>query len=101
MEFLKKINDSTWRMNVLVQPGAKANELAGKHAGRIRVRIQAPPVDGKANKSLRSYLAKILGIRKKQLSIEKGLTQREKSVIICDVDETLWKCFINRYNNFN
>lgn len=101
MEFLEKIDDSTWRVKVLVQPGARKNEVAGRHAGRIRIKIQAPPVDGKANASLCSFMADALGVRKNQLSIEKGLTSREKSLIVSGVDEVLWKCFSDRYNNFN
>jgi uncharacterized protein (TIGR00251 family) len=100
-EFLEKINDSTWRIRVLVQPGARKNEVTGRHGDRIRIRIQAPPVDGKANRYLCSFLAEILGIRKNQLSIEKGLSAREKSVLVSDVDELFWKNFLNRYNNFN
>jgi uncharacterized protein len=100
-EFLEKINDSTWRIKILVQPRARNNEIAGRHGDRIRIRIQAPPVDGKANRFLCSFLAEILGIRKNQLSVEKGHTAREKSVLVSDVDEHFWKNFLNRYNNFN
>lgn len=100
-EFLEKINDSTWRIKVLVQPGARINEVAGRHGDRIRIRIQAPPVNGKANRYLCSFLAEILGIRKKQLSVEKGLTARKKSMLVSGVDELFWKNFLNRYNNFN
>lgn len=98
MDFLERIDDSTWRIKVLVQPGSRINEISGRHSGRIRIRIQAPPVDGKANRSLCSYLADILGIRKSQLSIERGLGSREKSVIVRNVDRYLWKNFENRYN---
>ncbi len=101
MQFLEKINDSTWRIKVLVQPGSRKNEVAGEHAGRIRIRIQAPPVDGKANNYLCAFLAEFLGIKKKQLSIEKGLTGRQKSVIISDIDEDLLKSFMNKYDKFN
>jgi uncharacterized protein len=100
-EFLEKINDSTWRIKILVQPRARNNEVAGRHGDRIRIKIQAPPVDGKANRFLCSFLAEILGIRKNQLSVEKGLTAREKSVLVSDVDELFWKNFLHRYNNFN
>jgi uncharacterized protein len=101
MKFIEKINDSTWRMKVLVQPGTKTNEVSGRHDDRIRVRIQAPPVDGKANKFLCSYLAEVLGVKKSQLTVEKGFAGRKKSVIVSDVDETLWKCFMKKYDNFN
>ncbi len=91
IDFVEKIDGSTWRLKVLVQPGATINKLSGVHAQRIRVRVQAPPVDNKANKFLCSYLARILGIRKNQIRIEKGLTSREKSLIVSGVDEATWK----------
>lgn len=101
MEFLEKIDDSTWIMKVLVQPGARTNEVAGEHGGRIRIRIQSPPVDGRANKFLCVFLAGILGIKKNQLFIDKGLTSREKRVIVSGVDEELWSNFMKKYNNRN
>lgn len=84
-----------------MQPGARTNEVAGRHEDRIRVRIQAPPVDGKANRSLCSFLAEILGIKKSQLAVEKGFAGRRKSVIISDVNENLWTCFLKKYDNLN
>ncbi len=98
MEFLEKIDGSTWRIKVLVQPRAKTNEIVGKHAGRIKIKIQAPPVNGKANEFLCSFLSDVLGVRKNQLTIEKGSGARHKSIIICNVDGDLWNNFVKRYN---
>ncbi|RQD61791.1 MAG: YggU family protein [Desulfonatronovibrio sp. MSAO_Bac4] len=101
MDFLEKIDDSTWRVRILVQPGAKNSEIQGIQENRLKVRIQARPVEGKANKDLCSFLAQAIGIRKSQLQLEKGLTSRQKSILISGVSEDLRKIFIKKYNHFN
>jgi len=65
-----------------VQPGASASELAGVHAGRLKIRLAAPPVDGKANQELIRFLAKQLDIRKSQLAIIAGNHSRDKTVLV-------------------
>lgn len=47
-----------------------------------KLRLQAPPVDGKANKALLKYLAKKLACRKQRLLILKGATSRHKTILI-------------------
>lgn len=101
IDFLERINDQTWRMKLLVQPGARTSQVAGRHGGRIRIRIQAPAADGKANKHLLSFLADVLGIKKQQMCIDKGLTSRQKSVIIYGVNDDLWSTFLRKHNGFN
>jgi hypothetical protein len=65
-----------------VQPGAKRTEMAGKHGGRIKVRLAAPPVDGKANEALVEFLAEHYGVPRRSVTIESGLHSRQKKVTI-------------------
>ncbi len=65
-----------------VQPGAKRTEFAGKHGDRIKVRLAAPPVDGKANEALIEFLAAEYGVPKRNVTIESGLSSRQKRVAI-------------------
>ena len=44
-------------LEVRVQPRASRSEFAGLHGDRVRVRLQAPPVDGRANAALVEFLA--------------------------------------------
>lgn len=67
---------------VRVVPGARKSELIGEAAGRLRVRLQAPPVEGKANKELLKLLARELGLRKNQLALARGDRSREKTVLL-------------------
>lgn len=65
-----------------VQPGAKRTEMAGTHGGRIKVRLAAPPVEGKANEALVEFLAGHYGVPRRSVTIESGLHSRQKKVTI-------------------
>ena len=69
-------------LNVRVVPRAARNEIAGELGDAIKVRLQAPPVEGKANRALVAFLADRLGIRKGDLTVETGLHYPEKTLRI-------------------
>ena len=76
-------------IRIKATPNAKQNEIIDwitvPHVGPVlRVRIQSPPVDGKANKALCQFLAKSLGLSKSQVSLVKGTTSRIKSFEVPD-----------------
>ncbi|WP_413289930.1 DUF167 domain-containing protein [Bdellovibrio sp. HCB337] len=70
------------RLSLFVQPKSSKNEIIGPHNGALKIKITAPPVDGKANAELVDFLSEILGIPKRQIEILKGETGRNKSVEI-------------------
>lgn len=70
----------TLHLNIKLQPSASKNEIVGLEGEFVRVRVQSPPVDGKANKALINLLAKELGVKKAQVSITAGQTSRLKRV---------------------
>lgn len=70
------------RLVVHVQPRAKKSELAGRHGDALKVRLQAPPVDGAANEELVRFLAESLGVARRAVTITGGLTSRRKTVEI-------------------
>jgi uncharacterized protein len=65
-----------------VQPGAKRSELAGMHGEALKVRLAAPPVDGKANAELIRFLADAFGVPQRNVGIVRGATSRTKVVRI-------------------
>jgi len=65
-----------------VQPGASRTEFAGKHGDRIKVRLAARAIDGKANEALIEFLAAHYGVPKRSVCIEAGLRSRQKRVAI-------------------
>ena len=69
-----------WVLNVRVQPRASRTELAGLLGERLKVRLQAPPVDGRANEALLEFLACLCGLPKSRVSLDAGQTSRDKRV---------------------
>jgi uncharacterized protein (TIGR00251 family) len=65
-----------------VQPGASRTEFAGKHGERMKVRLQARAVDGKANEALIEFLADHYKVPKRNVRITAGLKSRQKRVQI-------------------
>ncbi len=63
-------------------PGASRNEITGVIGDRLKVRISAPPEDGKANRAICKIVAQALGVRANQVSIEGGSTNPQKIVRI-------------------
>ncbi|MBK9176030.1 MAG: YggU family protein [Flavobacteriales bacterium] len=63
-----------------VQPGAKRTEVAGTHGDALKIRLAAPPVDGKANDALLSYLAQQFGVPQRQVELVSGAASRSKRV---------------------
>ena len=76
-EVLDPTNMET-RLAVRVTPGAKRNSITGFTGGVWRIKIAAPPVEGKANEALVNYLSEVLGVRKSSFSLMKGETNRNK-----------------------
>ncbi len=81
------MSDSIVRIAVKVQPGARKNVITGYSDSVLRVKIAAPPIEGKANKELIAYFSDILDVRKSAITIEKGQTSRNKLISIEGVDE--------------
>jgi len=69
-------------LRVQVQPRASRNELAGYHGDRLKVRLTAPPVAGRANASLLEFMAELFGVPKNRVSLLSGETGRAKRVRI-------------------
>jgi len=69
-------------LRLLVVPGASRTEVVGLHGDRLKVRVAAAPEKGAANKKLLNFLAKVLGVPKKAVSLTTGAQSREKVVAI-------------------
>jgi uncharacterized protein len=69
-----------------VTPNAPANAVLGETDGVIRLKIQAPAVDGKANAALVAFLAEVLRVPKTAVSLQGGLRSRLKRVAVEGLD---------------
>jgi uncharacterized protein (TIGR00251 family) len=63
-------------------PRASKNEIRGIHGEALKVRLQAPPVEGKANQALIRFLSEALAVPRSQITIASGETGRNKTVLI-------------------
>jgi len=65
-------------LRVRVHPGARRNDIAGLHAGAVKISISAPPADGRANQALIELLAELLHVPRARISLVSGATGRSK-----------------------
>ncbi len=70
--------DGRITLTLHIQPGAKKNEFAGCHGDALKIRLAAPPVDGKANDALVKFVAEALAIPKSAVNLKSGQTSRRK-----------------------
>jgi uncharacterized protein len=70
------------RIAVKVVPGAARDQIVGPHGDRLKVRVAAPPEDGKANKAVCSLLADALGLKRAAVTVIAGPSSSEKTIRI-------------------
>ena len=75
------------RVSVHVQPRASRSEIVGLHGAALKVRLQAPPVEGAANDALIALLAERLNVPRRAVRVVSGATSRAKTVEIDDTTE--------------
>jgi hypothetical protein len=69
-------------LQLRIQPGAQRTGVAGVLGERLKLRIAAPPVDGKANEQLLAFLAEEFGVPRSQVELVSGETSRDKRVVV-------------------
>lgn len=69
-------------LNLHVQPGARHSELAGLHGKALKVRLAAPPIDGRANEALQKFFAALFSVPLRQVELKQGAHSRHKVVAI-------------------
>jgi uncharacterized protein (TIGR00251 family) len=72
----------TTELRVYCQAGARYTQVDGWHDGRLKIRLKAPPVEGKANKALVEWLSQRLGLPTSQMRISAGAKSRFKTLQI-------------------
>ena len=75
-------DEATVRIALRVRPGAKKNAVLGRREDTWKITLQAPPIDGRANRACVEYLAKLLGLKRSAVSIVKGEKSRDKVIEI-------------------
>jgi len=67
---------------VRAQPGARKNAVVGEHGDALKVAVTAPPEDGRANEALTELLRDWLGLKRSQVALAAGATNRNKQFLI-------------------
>ena len=65
---------------------SRRTEVAGLYGDTIKIRVAAPPVEGRANEEIISFLAEALGVPKKEVKIKSGASSRIKTIAIKGID---------------
>ncbi|XP_044256958.1 UPF0235 protein C15orf40 homolog [Tribolium madens] len=65
-------------ISILAKPGAKQNAITSINSDGVGVQINAPPSEGEANTELVKYIASVLGLRKSDVTLNKGFKSRNK-----------------------
>lgn len=76
--YLAEGRDGTVLIRVYVQPKASRNAVVGIHDGAVKIAVTSPPVDGKANQAVAVFLAKTLGVAKRDVTLNTGQSSRRK-----------------------
>jgi uncharacterized protein len=74
-------------LNVRVTPRSRRDEVIGWNEGELRVRLRAPPVEGRANEALRRFLAERLDVPLADIELVGGLSSRSKRVSLIGLSE--------------
>jgi uncharacterized protein (TIGR00251 family) len=72
-------------LRLRVVPNAKRSQVVGVHGDALKVKVQAPAVEGKANEALLEFLAEKLGVARRELELIAGEKSRDKTVRIANL----------------
>ena len=96
---VNKVLENSFIIDIQVQPNSKRNEIVGYNDNLLKIKIAAPPVEGKANKVLIDFLSRALALKKSQIKIERGETARRKRVALAGIDNLQFRERIELWKN--
>lgn len=70
--------DGSLSIRVHAQPGAKRTQVAGLHGDALKIRVAAPALEDRANDALIEFIAKRLGVAKRDVTLASGAKSRDK-----------------------
>ena len=65
-----------------IQPGAKRTEVAGLHGDALKIRLAAPPIEGRANEALLKFIAESFDVPLRQVELKQGGQSRHKVLAV-------------------
>jgi len=85
-DWLRVAADGRISLTLHIQPGASKTEFSGLHGDALKIRLAAPPVDGKANEALIKFLADQFKLPKSAIALKSGQSARRKVIEIIGAD---------------
>lgn len=82
-----------------VLPNAKNTHLLGLHNGAVKLKVKAPPIDGKANQEIVRYFSQILAVNKSKCEILKGDKSKTKQIFIADLTAAVVNSHLQQNSN--
>lgn len=84
------------RLAVTVVPNAKRSEIVGWLGNALKIRLSAPPIEGRANSELIEFLSKFIHCSKSEVEIERGLSGKQKRVSL-PIDREEFDALLRNY----
>lgn len=94
--WLAPASDGGTRLCIHVQPGAARSALAGTHGDALKIRVAAAAVEGAANAALIEFLAELLKLPRREVTIVQGEKSRRKIIHVCADPATVGRCLEKR-----
>jgi len=76
------INGDCITLTLHIQPGAKQTTVAGLHGDALKIRLAAPPIEGRANEVLLRFIAEIFEVPLRNVTLKQGEQSRHKRVAV-------------------
>jgi uncharacterized protein (TIGR00251 family) len=87
MPFLSSRGDLEVILALYIQPKASRSRIVGLHDKALKLAVKAPPVEGRANTEVISFMAKLLKVPKSSIKIHSGKQGRRKKILISGLSE--------------
>ena len=75
-------NGDVLTLTLHIQPGAKRTEVAGLHGEALKIRLAAPPIEGRANEALLKFIAESFAVPLRQVELKQGGQSRHKVLAV-------------------
>jgi uncharacterized protein len=77
-----RYQDETIILTLHIQPGAKRSEIVGLHGDALKIKLAAPPAEGRANEALLKFIAELFDVTLRNVELKQGEQSRRKVVVI-------------------
>ena len=80
-----KVSANGVSLPCMLQPRSSQNKIVGLYGEMLKIKLTAPPVEGKANAALIKYMSKLVGVPSGTITITAGLTSRRKTLLFTNI----------------